>query len=250
MESVELLKILAEFKELREDLASYRQDCNSLRKGQISYRSEEIKELAAALAKAQSEMNLAEINKVNPYFKSKYADLKSIVYSARPSLSKYGLSVAQDLLTYEDGSTMLHTVLLHSSGQWMESRMRIVPPKNDIQTISSYITYIKRITYAALVGVVTGEDDDDGEIAMVESREAMAKGTTLNTKYNPKEVSPEVISRDQLDELHYELAEYPDIAELVLEGLKLNSIADMPKSKYMASITRIREIKNLRNGGK
>jgi ERF superfamily len=248
MESVELIRILAEFKELREDLAAYKKESQSSRKIHASYRSDDINELATALAKAQAEMNIAEINKMNSFFRSKYADFKSVVYAARPSLTKYGLAVTQDLLTYEDGSTMLHTVLLHSSGQWMESRMRIIPPKNDIQTMSSYITYMKRITYSALIGVTTGEEDDDGEIAVAESRETAAKGTALNTKYNPTEISPETISKDQLDELYYELSEYPDIAQMILEGFKLRALADMPKVKYMASITRIREIKNLRNG--
>jgi hypothetical protein len=215
----------------------------------IEHRSENINELATALAKAQSEMPTAKKDSENPYFKSSYADLAEIVSVSRPCLSKNGLSVTQKVITNVDGSTMLHTVLMHCSGQWTESTMRVVPPKNDIQTISSYITYLKRINYAALIGVVAEAEDDDGEKAVATSRETFAKGVALNTKYNPREESAETVSKDQLDELQYELAEYPDIASQVLEGLKIQSIADIPKSKYGVSIRRIREIKQLRNTG-
>jgi hypothetical protein len=139
---------------------------------------------------------------------------------------------------------------MHSSGQWKLSKFRMVPPKNDVQAISSYCTYVKRMCYASLIGVVTGDEDDDGEVATATTRETMAKGVALNTKYNPKEINPEVVSADQLAELEYELAEHSDIAEQVLEGLKIQSIADMPKIKYHVALKRIREIKLLRNGNK
>lgn len=215
-----------------------------------SYMSEDVKELATALAKAQGEISVAALNRTNPYFKSRYADLMAIVQAARPSLSKNGLSVVQDIITHDDGQSVLHTLLLHNSGQYIESRMRIIPPKNDIQTITSYTTYLKRLTYASLIGVVTGEEDDDAEMAVATERDTFAKGVALNTKYNPREQSPEVITKEQLEELEYELTEYPDIGEMVLEGLKIQSLADMPKTKYMVSLTRIREIKALRNGTK
>jgi len=211
-------------------------------------RSSELKDLFAAMAKAQGEMAIADLNKENPYFKSKYADLKAIVMAARPALAKNGLSVLQNILTNDDGQTILHTILCHMSGQFIESRMRIIPPKNDIQSLSSYTTYLKRMAYASLIGVVTGDEDDDGEIAMIDARQMIAKGPS--NKYNPKDQSPEVITREQLEELEYELAEYPDLAEMVMDKLAIRSLADMPKSKYMTSITRIREIKLMRNGSK
>lgn len=215
-----------------------------------SYSSSERHELFAALAKAQGEYSPLGYNRENPYFKSSYADLDAIMKMARPVLSKYGLAFIQQIQINEDGATMLHSILTHASGQWIESRLRVVPPKNDAQTFGSTLTYLKRYAAISLLGVTVSHDhsDDDAEIAMVESRDIYAKGTSLNTKYNPKEQSPETITKEQLEELEYELAEYPDIAELVLEGLKIQSLADMPKSKFQVSANRIREIKNLRNG--
>lgn len=215
------------------------------------YSSDKIDQLGIALAKAQSEMQSAVYNKVNPYYKSNYADLKAVVESARPSLTKYGLSVVQVLFDDDKTGSWLETKLIHGeSDQWIRSLKRVVPAKNDIQTISSHITYLKRMCYAALIGVVTGEEDDDGEVAVIPSRETFAKGVALNTKYNPKENTAEVITKEQLEALDYELAEYPDICEMVLDTLKIQSLADMPKAKFLAAITRIREIKNLRNGKK
>lgn len=208
-------------------------------------RSADLKELFAALAKAQAEMNTAGLSNVNPFFKSKYADLAEIVKASRPALTKNGLSVIQQIMPNEDGQSILHTILSHSSGQWIETRMRITPPKPDVQTLGSYITYIRRYSYAALVGVVVCDEDDDGEIAVATERTTTIKGTAP-TNYKPKEQSYEVITKEQLEELNYELNGYPDIAETVLEKLHLQTLADMPKTQYSISIRRIREIKQLR----
>jgi hypothetical protein len=250
MEQLELSKILEFVAKLHEEKLQAIVEKNEIihKSTEIKYRSEQINELAISLAKAQAEFNVAGLNKVNPYFKSRYADFMAVVEASRPSLNKYGLSVVQDIISYPSGENMLHTILMHVSGQWIESRMRIVPPKNDIQTMSSYNTYLKRISYSSLVGVVTGDEDDDGESAVATQRETFAKGTALNTKYNPREEVSEVITKEQLEELEYELSSYTDIAAMVLEGLHIQSLADMPKSKFGAASRRIREIKNVREG--
>jgi hypothetical protein len=248
---VEIEKVLVFLKECfqqKEDAVLAAQSSLVGSKSSPKHRSEYINELSSALAKAQAEMPTAGLRSENPYFKSSYADLAEIVRVSRPHLTKNGLSVTQQILTNEDGGTILHTVMMHASGQWIETCMRVIPPKNDIQTLGSYITYLRRYSYAALVGVVAADEDDDGEKAQAVHRETFAKGVAVNTKYNPREESNEVVSRDQIDELEYELAEYPDICEMILDGLKIQSLADMPKTKYSASIRRVREIKQARNG--
>lgn len=212
-------------------------------------RSEYINELACALAKAQAEMRIAGLTNQNPYFKSRYADLAEFIRASRPALTKNGLAVIQQILPNSDGQNILNTILCHSSGQYIESRMRIIPPKNDIQTLGSYITYLKRYSYASLIGAVSSSEDDDGEVAMIEAREIIAKGPSLSNKYNPKEESYETISKEQLEELEYELQPHPDLAEEIMDKMRIQSLADLPKSKFRASIERIREIKFLRNNG-
>lgn len=129
--------------------------------------SDQIDQLATALAKAQGEYLVANKDKNNPFFKSKYADFESVVVASRPALSKYGLSVAQSIFRLEDGNHYLITMLMHSSGQWIKSQAQHNPQKNDIQSLSSYNTYLKRMCYASMLGVVTGEVDDDGNSASI-----------------------------------------------------------------------------------
>lgn len=131
--------------------------------------SSQIDQLATALAKAQAEMPVAGKNQKNPFFKSTYADFEAIINASRPCLTKYGLSIVQPPFIYEDGSSYLVTILMHSSGQWIKSKARHNPPKTDIQSLSSYNTYLKRMCYTSLVGVATG-DDDDGEAAVFHTR--------------------------------------------------------------------------------
>jgi hypothetical protein len=245
MENV-LLRLLDEYKKTTELLIQER-----LKNPPTdSYSSTETKDLYAALAKAQGEYPVIGYNRENPYFKSKYTDLDGILKAVRPALSKNNLSFIQQLRIVEGGATVMHTIITHATGQWIESRTRIVPPKNDVQSFGSTLTYCRRYTAIAILGVTISDDDDDGERAMVDAREIYAKGVALNTKYDPRIQSADTITKEQLDELEYELAEYPDIAEMVLDGLKIQSIADMPKSKYHTSIKRIREIKQARNEGK
>jgi len=247
MEAVSLLKTVLE--ELTQISAEVK-DLGHIKQIRLHrpYLSPEVKELYTALAKAQADIALADRDSENPYFKSKYANLASFIQASRPALTKNGLSLSHRIEINDDGQNILVCTLGHSSGQYTESRMRILPPKNDIQSFGSYVTYLRRYSYAALCGLA--DSDDDGEVAVAETRETFAKGTALNTKYNPKEQSIETLSREQIDEMEYELAEYPDIAEDVLDKLRIQSIADIPKSKYRAAITRIREIKELRNTGK
>ena len=128
-----------------------------------------INELASALAKAQSEFTTAKKDKDNPFFKSKYADFESVVSSTRPALTKHGLSVVQNVYRDTDGHHYLITLLLHASGQWIKSKAQHNPMKADIQSLSSYNTYLKRMCYSSLVGAVTGEHDDDAHAASDQS---------------------------------------------------------------------------------
>ena len=195
--------------------------------------SNEINELATALAKAQGEMDVAQKTKTNPFFKSKYANFTEIVNASRGALTNHQLSVLQGT-EFVDGVKFLETRIMHSSGQWMQCRMPITPPKSDIQSNGSYITYLKRYCYAAMVGVVTV--DDDGERAMAHSR-----------KIQPDNL-PEVdafISREQLEMLESELENELELAKEILKKMGLKSLSQMPKSKFSTSIKRIREIKGI-----
>ena len=119
--------------------------------------SENIDQLATALAAAQAEMKNAKLNKVNPHFKSKYADLACIRDTVTPALSKHGIAVVNGT-DATDGGLHVVTRLIHKSGQWIESRFPIAYDKP--QTMGSAITYGKRYNLAAVANIAADEDDD------------------------------------------------------------------------------------------
>jgi len=125
--------------------------------------SESIEQLAKALAAAQAEMANAKKDAHNPHFKSQYADLQSVWDACRGPLTKNGLSVIQSPENAQDGSVVVTTRLLHISGQWIESEISAVPRDKGPQAIGSVITYLRRYSLAALVGVAP--EDDDGNAA-------------------------------------------------------------------------------------
>jgi hypothetical protein len=116
--------------------------------------SEQISELAAALAAAQGMMENAIMNRINPHFKSKYADLAAIFDAARKPLSANGLAIVQTI-----GDGVLHTRLLHTSGQWIASEHPL-PMSGRPQEIGSALTYARRYSLSALIGIAADEDDD------------------------------------------------------------------------------------------
>ena len=124
--------------------------------------SESIAALSAALAKAQGEMQNAPLNKTNPHFKSRYADLAAIRDATVPALSKNGLAVMQYTSMDDSGRMRLHTRLSHSSGEWVESLYPI--PLDKPQVMGSAITYGRRYCWSAMCGI-SADDDDDGNAA-------------------------------------------------------------------------------------
>lgn len=245
METRELIEIQSMFKDLSIKIDKLAELKTSNEEPNTSV---DVNLIAEALAQAQEEMRVANLNKTNSYLHTGYADLVSVVNASRPYLSKYGLSVTQQIISKDDGGTTLISTLWHTSGQHIKSRIRLTPPNNDIKTVMSYIAAMKRLSYSSLVGVVDMGEDDDGEMADSPKRTEFVKGTSLNHDYKPAKESAEVISKDNLDELNYELQGHKDICEDILNRLNLMALADMPKSKYHYAIRKIREIKLIRAG--
>ena len=125
--------------------------------------SDNIADLSAALSKAQMIMEGAVKGKVNPAFKSRYADLASVWDACREPLASNGLSVIQMPGPVENGQMSLTTQINHSSGQWVRETMTIPLSKVDAQGYGSATSYARRYALAAFVGV--SPDDDDGNAA-------------------------------------------------------------------------------------
>lgn len=118
-----------------------------------------MKNLSQALVKFQSQLKPVNKDSENPFFKSHYADLSSILQSVMPLLSANGLALVQPMKV-QDGHTILITKLIHESGETIESEM-ILPPHADPQKYGSLISYYKRYQLQALLGVSTKDEDDD-----------------------------------------------------------------------------------------
>lgn len=142
------------------------------------------KNLYAALAAAQAEMGPALKDAVNPAFKSKYADLASVMAACMPALNKHGIALLQP--TYDDeGGMYVKTMLVHGeSGETAECRTRLIIGKNDMQGYGSAITYARRYGLMGMVGIAP-EDDDGNDAARAAPKEpSMAHMKRQLEKFN------------------------------------------------------------------
>lgn len=133
--------------------------------------SEQINELAAALAKAQAVMPKAKMSGVNSRFADKatgktgaYATLDDIRDAVKDTLTANGISYTQHPYSI-NGEVGVETMLIHSSGQWMRSRFGVPASKHDPQAYGSLLTYVRKFALAAAAGVSTQEDTDADEVS-------------------------------------------------------------------------------------
>jgi len=125
--------------------------------------SDEINEIAAALAKAQGEIEDASKTGLNPAFRSKYADLAAVRAVIREPLAKNNLAVTQFPST-NSGEVTVQTMLVHTSGQYMSCSLTMPCGKWDAHGIGSAITYARR--YGLISILCIASDDDDGNAAV------------------------------------------------------------------------------------
>jgi hypothetical protein len=150
-------------------------------------RSSEIDQLATALVAAQTEFEAVAKTADNPFYKSKFTPLDEVVKAAAPILTKHGLAVSQHIVGHE-GWDGLMTMLLHSSGQFLESTMTLHLPKQDPQGQGSATTYGRRYAYMAVLGLVCDSDDDGNKASGTPVNEKAAMGA--HRRSAPKAVAP------------------------------------------------------------
>ena len=150
-------------------------------------------EIAKAFIKAQSEMANAVKGTTNPFLKNKYADLNAVREAVIPTLNKHGIAVLQPLVTIE-GKNYVKTLLLHESGQTMESLTEVIYARqNDAQAQGSGITYARRYGLQSLVCI--GADDDDGNNASATAHQEPPKELAwLNIVDRDKNVTKEWVN--------------------------------------------------------
>lgn len=125
-----------------------------------------MKNLAAALIKAQLDMDPLHKDAKNPHLNSKYATLAGVQEVALPALGKYEIAVMQSVSTDWNESGALVRVgctLMHApSGEFVTNEIALRPTKSDPQGIGSAITYGRRYLLMTMAGLAP-EDDDGNE---------------------------------------------------------------------------------------
>ena len=191
--------------------------------------SEQINELATALAAAQGEFPVLE--KKSKAYNYNYADLAETLQATQGPLTKHGLSVVHQICMSE-GAEMLNTKVLHSSGQWIGTQIPLLHRAdgkvNPMQALGSAITYAKRYAIGCLLNLAADKEiDDDGE-------KSAPKGTAHKVAVKPN--LPKLMP-DQVDVIEKYLEEFPDARKDLLAKFKTNDIRQIPFDRFNYIVT-------------
>jgi hypothetical protein len=159
--------------------------------------SDEIGEIAKAIAAAQAQLDNVSKNSVNPHFKSKYADLAAAADAARPAFAAAGVAIIQAPTT-KGHLVRITTLFAHGSGQWIRSTLGMKPTKTDPQGVGAAITYARRYSLLAMTGLAPEEDDDANRASKrpVEARNAMEPERGPRTKSDGTQQNPSQARKD------------------------------------------------------
>ena len=150
--------------------------------------SDSIKQIAEALVSAQKEIKFAAKDSTNPHFKSKYANINSVIEAVKAPLNNNNIAILQSLSPSDDNKLHLTTRLIHSSGEWIEDTAVCPIQKQDPQGLGSAISYIRRYSISSLCALYA--DDDDGQSAALNAADYLQRITQsqsleeLQSNYN------------------------------------------------------------------
>ena len=177
-------------------------------------KSESIKNLTAALVKAQAEMPVVAMDKENPHMHYSYATLGAIINAVRPILAKYELSLVQ--FPVNEGDYIgVKSILSHTSGEWMEETVYVIledkRPLSKAQSAGMTITYLRRYAISSLLCLYADEDTDavTGELPVVQ------------VKSKPK---PEVRKPQPANSIQKLRAEFGGLYNKAVNELKLKDV--------------------------
>ena len=179
--------------------------------------SEEIDKIAAALVKFQGEVESPKKSVENDAFKKggkalKYADLDAIIKTVTPALAKNGLSQHQFTDTdIENKAVKITTMILHESGQYFFGDTLVLPAESfgkfNAQTVGSAITYGRRYSLSAILGIASENDDDANGISGQDTTDK-ANNQKKQTYSKPPEAKVKIASYEEKDRLMNKLREY------------------------------------------
>ena len=187
-------------------------------------KSESIKNLTAALAKAQSVLSNAKNTADNPFYKSKYAPLGDVLDLIRPVLAKNDLSIVQYPSSADGKEISIHTLLIHASGEYIDfDPLTLTAEKITPQGAGAAITYGRRYTVSGILNIAS-EDDDDGNA--LEGKKPVASRPAVH-KPKSKNISP-----SQVNEIGNLLKQTKSNVPNFLKYYHVTKIEDMTEEVY------------------
>lgn len=168
----------------------------------------------------QKEIQNVVKNSNNPFYNSKYADLSAVWDEIKDKAIDNGFCIQQTMYINESGENCLKVRLLHECGDFIDSDMKLLLAKNDMQAIGSAITYARRYLLMAMFGICP--EDDDGN------------ATTLK-----REPEKEKITQTQLGEIIDSLNAIEEKESAFLKRFKISKLEDLPRDEFKTAIAAI-----------
>ncbi len=210
----------------------------------MNYRSETLGSLWSALSKAQGSYNPLKNNVIAAG--GSYANLTAIIEATRKSLADNELAFNFYEEVTESGISMIWATLGHSSNEYMKSCSRITQQPTFRETFNAIENY-KRLTACNMLGIAPSEHDpllrdDAGEEEY--DKKIIGDMRKSNNQETPKKSEFAVtISKEQYDDLMFELEGYPEIAKGLQEFFKIKTVADLPADQIYFARDKIRRLK-------
>lgn len=217
-------------------------------------KSESIQNLTKAMAEFQKAVKQPVKNADNPYFGSKYVPLESLVKAVMETGSPLGISFMQYTQVNENGDLGLCTVVMHSSGEYMEfPPLPIRPENNRPQATGSAITYARRYSLSSIFGIASEEDDDGNEASgLTRQVEQQAKQPTKQQqKQQPKAQQMKLNDATKLIEEYWVKFEkigvnVGEVKQFICKRYNVSKIADIPISTLLQSLQAVYDAKSKR----
>lgn len=187
--------------------------------------SESVAKIAPALLAAQKAITFAAKDAVNPHYKSKYADLPTVIDAVKPALNEAGIVFIQSASPSEPGYLAMTTRLMHQSGEWIEDTATLPLPKADPQGYGSASTYARRYGLAAICGLY--QDDDDGNAAQKTATQA------------PAPVQPMTLNDEQIASIEALASEVNVPLKKILDKAGVSALNEIPRLAYQSIITKL-----------
>ncbi len=187
--------------------------------------SEILKALPIALLKAQQAITFATKDATNPQFKSKYADLSSVIEAVKPHLNANGITYIQTPIPSDDCRIHLSTLLLHDSGEWIEGTMSMPFLKQDPQGYGSAMTYARRYSLAAMTGLYQYDDDANESSKKNDAPKSSMRDADL------KKASVAYLTENQIADIQIVADDCGITTEEVCKAAKVRSLKEIEASR-------------------